>query len=335
MKRSNNKPSELLQLQKKTGQSYWDLIDRPLYAANTANDFDNMLAAYNCGKSMHKYGGGKNKKSGTWDGWYGSLNAKQKSALDQQIQFFRDNGFDDISIAGIIGNSVQESSLNPNAVSDTGAYHGYYQMSKDMKAAVKKAYGDFSPESQMRFLNDMFSGNSKAIGRQWVSYGKDYKKNSYKDVKSSTEAFRRYFERNLHGYEPNRERYANYVYSYMNSNPTQPAGQVQQISAPDMRYYGGDIYQENLNNVGRQDNTRVVMSPSEFTKSIPPGYLQKKAAANGVIDRMIINPIEQEIERIQNPANIWSGNLLGYNSGKSYPFNFWNRNPYTLKPVIR
>lgn len=322
-------------LQRAAKNAYWDGQTRPSYAANSVEDFNRMMASYNCGKGLPKFDKGDGNASNAWRFWYESLNKKQKGWLNQQIDFFRKNGFDDTSIAGILGNSFVESSFNPDAYSDTKAYHGWYQMSKDMEKAVRKTYGNFSPESQMMFLNDMFSGNKDTIGSDWVDYGKKYKKNSYKDAASSAEAFRKEFERNLKGYDPKRIKYANYAQDYMRE--MYPYVSPEDVALPMVNNPAIDEIQQtqNLNMAGRQDNTRVVIPPSNFTKSMKPGYIKKKAIANRYIQDVFVNPMEQAVKELENQPNIWSGNLVGYNKGKSYPFNFWNRNPYTLKPVIR
>jgi hypothetical protein len=51
-------------------------------------------------------------------------------------------------IASIAANMFKESSFRHNA-KDSAGYHGYVQMSPDMQLAVKKAYGNLDPDTQL------------------------------------------------------------------------------------------------------------------------------------------------------------------------------------------
>jgi len=53
-------------------------------------------------------------------------------------------GFDDNSIAGIIGNSIQESGINPNLSSTNKMYHGLFQNSSKLRDKIAALYGDHS-----------------------------------------------------------------------------------------------------------------------------------------------------------------------------------------------
>lgn len=323
MKRSNNKPSELLQLQKKTGQSYWDLIDRPLYAANTASDFDSMLAAYNCGKSMRKYDGGNDYTVG-------------QDTIDQ-IQVFE--GFEGVPYKDKLAKGLLTVGYGFTDPSIVSRYSASRPMTKKEGQAILQQEVNKRAKTLSTLVphwNELNNNQRDAL----VSYYFNFPfHNNPKGPKShySPKMFKALEERNWEEATRQMDAGWNQAKGIQNRRKWEQAKFLTPVptiadngvvaSLPDINPYEQITLPK--------DNTRVVIPPSEFTKSIPPGYLQKKAAANGVIDRMIINPIEQEIERIKNPANIWSGNLLGYNSGKPYPFNFWNRNPYTLKPVIR
>ena len=95
----------------------------------------------------------------------GGFSKETKHRIDLLYKRLRQKGFDDISAAGIIGNAIQESSLNPDSVNSDG-YSGLWQNSKAIRRAIEEQYGDYSYDSQLRYLDDWVSGST------WIKKGK-------------------------------------------------------------------------------------------------------------------------------------------------------------------
>jgi hypothetical protein len=69
------------------------------------------------------------------------LTEKQKQTIHKIYTTLKKAGFDDISIAGMLGNALSESSFNPDSISKSN-YHGLWQNSNDLHNAVIGTYGN-------------------------------------------------------------------------------------------------------------------------------------------------------------------------------------------------
>lgn len=115
-------------------------------------------------------------------------------------------------IAGIAANIFKESSFRHNS-KDSSGYHGYVQMSPDMQQAVINTYGNLNPDTQLQFVYDQITGNSKVKG---YTNGAGYQYGKYKTGGDAAEAFRSTFERNKAGRQQSRIDYGNQFYDYFN-----------------------------------------------------------------------------------------------------------------------
>ena len=169
------------------------------------------------------------------------FSGETKKRIDVLYKRLRQKGFDDISASGIIGNAIQESSLNPDSVNKYG-YSGLWQNSKDIRRAIEEQYGDYSYDSQLRYLDDWVSGNT------WIRKGKhakhtstysgSFKRTGYANATEAADQFLKRYERAVvvkdnkivrdkYGnpvYQDRDKRldYANKVYSYLTGNPYTP-----------------------------------------------------------------------------------------------------------------
>ena len=174
------------------------------------------------------YSGGKKSK----------YTKDQEKVIDQAYTYFKNLGYDDISIAGILGNALTESSLNPDSVSNSKTYHGIFQNNKNIRDAIVNQYGDYSLASQLKYAHDW---NSKS---DWVTGGKyaehtatnagKFKKKGYQSAVDAANAWMRLYERpvildakgNVVGYQSAKERahnaaemYSHIQNKYNNQNP--------------------------------------------------------------------------------------------------------------------
>lgn len=109
---------------------------------------------------------------------------------NQQIayNYFLQKGLSPQASAGIVGNLMQESMLNPNAVGDKGQSIGIGQWYKDRNTALKKAYPDSyqTLDSQLNFIwDELNTTHTKALT----------KLREAPDAESATIAFQDEFER--------------------------------------------------------------------------------------------------------------------------------------------
>ena len=250
MKGQQLSPSQLLKLQKETGQSYWDLIGRPLtkkeegpkqytladiedevnqYALdhfsegkdNTQayiNDYDDVLGldsqkdqkvinmydsvivngqrqtptpnnpivGYDGGKDIPEYGHGKSKSR------VYSEEQLRKSLMNYGVT-------DPYMVAGIMGNAKIESGYNPDSVSKSGTYKGLWQLQSGYVQYVTDNYGNYDPESQIRFIADIVKGTlpeTKSTTGKWLSTGVSKKLRQIKNTRPEQAAynFQKYFE---------------------------------------------------------------------------------------------------------------------------------------------
>ena len=139
------------------------------------------------------------------------LDQEQLDTLHYIDDYYSKLGMNAYDRAGIMANMFKESSLRHNA-KDSAGYHGYVQMSPDMQSAVKKVYGNLNPDTQLQFVYDQLTGNSKVKG---YTNGQGYKYGGYKTGGDAAEAFRATFERNKAGRQQSRIDYGNQFYDYI------------------------------------------------------------------------------------------------------------------------
>lgn len=65
-------------------------------------------------------------------------------------------GYSHIEAAGVLGNIMQESRFQPTATN--GSHWGYTQNDKNIKGIIERTYGNYNPESQIKFLIDGYKG---------------------------------------------------------------------------------------------------------------------------------------------------------------------------------
>ena len=127
-----------------------------------------------------------------------NLNDRQKAMVDHIYNILTDAGLDHYAIAGILGNAMQESSLNPDSVNPSG-YRGLFQNSKDIQRAMGAVYGDHSVNSQINYVVDWINGNknirSKKHGPVLGTYSGKYRKTGYASAEEAGRDFMRMYER--------------------------------------------------------------------------------------------------------------------------------------------
>lgn len=140
------------------------------------------------------------------------LDKDQLDTLHYIYDYYSKLGMSHQDIAGIAANIFKESSFRHNS-KDLSGYHGYVQMSPDMQQAVINAYGNLNPDTQLQFVYDQITGNSKVKG---YTNGAGYQYGKYKTGGDAAEAFRSTFERNKAGRQQSRIDYGNQFYDYFN-----------------------------------------------------------------------------------------------------------------------
>lgn len=140
------------------------------------------------------------------------LDKDQLDTLHHIYDYYSKLGMSHQDIAGIAANIFKESSFRHNS-RDLSGYHGYVQMSPDMQQAVINAYGNLNPDTQLQFVYDQITGNSKVKG---YTNGAGYQYGKYKTGGDAAEAFRSTFERNKAGRQQSRIDYGNQFYDYFN-----------------------------------------------------------------------------------------------------------------------
>lgn len=142
-------------------------------------------------------------------------------------------GYDDVSISGIIGNAITESSLNPDSISGSKTYHGLFQNDKNIRKAVEDMYGDYSLKSQMKYAHDWVTGAKHIKGNKYTTTNAGtFKRTGYKDVNEASDAWSHLYERaiikdkngNVIGYQKDPERRANAIAAYDYINNTYNGG---------------------------------------------------------------------------------------------------------------
>lgn len=180
--------------------------------------FRERFNAYKNGKSVSEiYDAGLPRYNRGKKSVVDSLDEEQLDTLHYIHDYFSNLGMSRQDIAGIAANMFKESSFRHNA-KDSSGYHGYVQMSPDMQTAVKAVYGNLDPDTQLQFVYDQITGNSKVKG---YTNGRGYKYGQYKTGGDAAEAFRSTFERNKAGRQQSRIDYGDQFYDYFNQRALQ------------------------------------------------------------------------------------------------------------------
>lgn len=212
----------------------------------------------------------------------GGFSKETKRRIDLLYKRLRQKGFDDISAAGIIGNAIQESSLDPDSVNQLG-YSGLWQNSKAIRKAIEEQYGDYSYDSQLRFLDDWVSGST------WVRKGKHakhtstysgtFKKTGYTNAAEAADQFLKRYERAivvkdkkivrdeygnpLYQDRDKRLNYANQVYNYLTGNPNVTIKPITQTTAAEFH---------EVNTPPKYEPPKIIPTPPDYsiTNPAPP-----------------------------------------------------------------
>lgn len=182
----------------------------------------------------------------------GKFDSATKKKIDYYYKLLRNNGFDMMSAVGILGNMMQESSLDPNIVNHLG-YHGLLQNSKAIQNAIKNQYGDLSEQSQLRYLSDWTDGVTWIRKGPYASdtalYSKSYLRSGYKTPEQAAYEFLKRYERAIvvdpktkkalrdangnYIYQDKDKRlgYAKSIYNYLSGRPDGMQDQIAQVGA--------------------------------------------------------------------------------------------------------
>ena len=186
--------------------------------------FRERFNAYKNGKSVSEiYDAGLPKYASGTASIIDQLDQDQLDTLHYIHNYFSDRGMGLADISGIMANIFKESSFRDSA-KDSAGYHGYVQMSPDMQTAVMNAYGNLDRDTQLQFIIDQITGNSRVKG---YTNGFGYKYGQYKTGGDAAEAFRATFERNKAGRQQSRIDYGDQFYNYLSNLTAQTALQKQ------------------------------------------------------------------------------------------------------------
>lgn len=145
-------------------------------------------------QGLPRFRGGKN--SG-----FPKPSPKKLKRMNYIIQQFRNAGMTDFDIAGIMGNGDVESArtFDPAIISPSGNYSGVWQNNRRLRAAIIKKYGDFSLESQVKYIVDWAtSGKSEyeLLGDETLNHNRTgFKLGTYKNPIDAMVAFKDDYER--------------------------------------------------------------------------------------------------------------------------------------------
>lgn len=147
---------------------------------------NNPIVGYDGGKDIPEYGHGKSKSR------VYSEEQLRKSLMNYGVT-------DPYMVAGIMGNAKIESGYNPDSVSKSGTYKGLWQLQPGYVQYVTDNYGNYDPESQIRFIADIVKGTlpeTKSTTGKWLSIGVSKKLRQIKNTRPEQAAynFQKYFE---------------------------------------------------------------------------------------------------------------------------------------------
>ena len=190
----------------------------------TINSFLN--SALGRGQLLPRYGGGKP-----------SYSKSQVAVIQQVYDTLSKAGFDNVSIAGILGNALQESTLNWNSVN--GQYKGLFQNEAGKRRQMQQLYKGTGPKEQLQYLIDWVNKHEKL--KPYTDYlttgWGEYKKAGYKSPEDAAYDFVRLYERayvpghpGVYQDQAKRMRYAKELYDYLND--TYGSGVVETAPQP-------------------------------------------------------------------------------------------------------
>lgn len=232
------------------------------------------------------------------------MTKEQQAALDLLYNTYSPLGYDIASIAGIAGNGLVESGLNPDSVSASNTYHGAWQNHKNIRKAIESMYGDYSMNSQMKFIDDWNNRADNIMKGNYSAYtstnaGK-YKKGGYKTARDAADAFMRYYERpvimkdgKVVGYQKANERYANAEAAYKYLYDKYGSPEITEYNLPD----GGKrmIFKPRQVDV-QQSDAVAVQKPTVITpvKRAQPIVQVQKTLPETVITGRRIQPLSSQ-----------------------------------------
>lgn len=253
------------------------------------NQVTNILAEYNRGKG------------------------NQISVSPQQVYWnhMMKAGVDPIVAAGIAGNIQQESSFNHRA--SNGTHWGLVQTDKNLTDYIKKAYGDFSRDSQMNFISDMAMGTPRQIKHKMynevLSRSKAFRGEKYKTAQDAAKGWEIYFERSGGSGVGKRQRYASNIYNkYYHPMPT-----------------AAQLAEQNMQASPIIQNTPSTKQPQTINAAIPRTLLGPTTNQNNIDAKNLVH--RKMYEEITTPTLPNVLNLLPTNNfGKdAYGQKFWWR----------
>lgn len=220
-------------------------------------------------------------------------------------------GVDPIVAAGIAGNIQQESSFNHRA--SNGTHWGLVQTDKNLTDYIKKAYGDFSRDSQMNFISDMAMGTPRQIKHKMynevLSRSKAFRGEKYKTAQDAAKGWEIYFERSGGSGVGKRQKYASNIYNkYYHPMPT-----------------AAQLAEQNMQASPIIQNTPSIKQPQTINAAIPRTLLGPTTNQNNIDARNLMH--HKMYEEITTPTLPNVLNLLPTNNfGKdAYGQKFWWR----------
>lgn len=287
------------------------------------SEFRERFKAYKEGKSVREIYGLPGYNNGKFD-------AATKKKIDYYYNELIANGFDPMSAAGILGNMMQESSLDPDSVNELG-YSGLLQNSKAIRQAIIDQYGDYSEQSQLRYLSDWTDGSTwirKGPHAQHTAlYSKSYQRKGYKTPEEAAFQFLKRYERAIvvdpktkkalrdkngeYIYQDKDKRlgYARDIYDYVTGNRSVQ----QQIDKV------GKTQPERI--VAAQDVTRVATIPTVKQQTVPSTWMQQATELpNYTLEQNFeLNKplnIQRLVDAIDAYTPTWEGLKQSYSNGK-------------------
>lgn len=249
------------------------------------------------------------------------LDNEQLDTLHYINDYLSNLGMSTIDIAGIAANMLKESSFRHNA-KDSAGYHGYVQMSPDMQLAVKAAYGNLDPDTQLQFVYDQLTGNSKVKG---YTNGAGYQYGQYKTGGDAAEAFRSTFERNKAGRQQSRIDYGNQIYDYLTNRAVESAIKKEVGEQPMPITIRPDA--TTVKKIVPKAKTRARWTGADnispYLTGKPIVKLQKKTNLPNIIE-------ENKKAQWESPMGFKNGKLPGYGNGTPTKVGEYNVYPSAI-----
>lgn len=240
-------------------------------------------------------------------------NTIKKSPQQLYWEHMMSKGVDPTVAAGIAGNIQQESTFNHKA--SNGTHWGLVQTDRVLTDYIKKAYGNFSLDSQMNFLSDMALGTPRKINHKGyneaLSRSKSFRGQSYKDAADAANGWEVYFERSGGSAVGKRQKYAKQIYDKYNTMSKIPTA--------------AELAEQNLNQSPIIINSPSTKSPGTINAAVPRSLIGPVVDQNAEDARNLVN--KKLYEQITTPTLPNVLNLLPQNNfGKdAYGQKFWQR----------